>query len=181
MTDTNSEWRFDVDDLDDDDDAPSDSGVSGLSTDNGDSDSSLTDHASFKGLTLLPLTLLGVFAFVETAALKASLVNVFGASGLATVLTQGLWAVGALTTFTIGVVGFIGLAALLIGIYRREPVPLTVFVVIFVWYTSATAGAIVFFPMLTPLVGFVLVSNIILYGGSFLIAGVLGVGVLSVI
>lgn len=131
--------------------------------------------------TLLPLTILGVVAFLHESVVASSLAAV-GFTGLALdALVATFSVLGLLTVGGIGLLAFLTVVAFLVAIIRRSIVA-TILGLLGVGYFAA-AGAIGYFVFsgLPLLVGFVIGSTLLIYGGMLVVAALFGAGLIAIV
>lgn len=149
--------------------------------------SSVTDNESgnsFDGssmgitLALLPATIIGVYAFVEKAAVLSAITALFGgASNVALAVTTALWIVGGVTLGFIAVIIVASVIALLAGIAGRSALTFGAGLLGSAWAIASYVVGVKFFSALPVAVAFVLASNALIYGAFVIIAGLLFVAV----
>ena len=164
-------FKFDIDDVGSDADTESndDSSVS----------EGVKDGFSFTALTLLPLTILSVYAFLEKAVVVAALTSMFGgASGLAVAVGTTAWLVGGIVVGVLGLLAFLTVVALLAGVVKQSGAELLIGTLGVLYFAAGYAGATYLFAEVPLLVGFMLTTTLISWGavlviGSFVMVGAL--------
>jgi len=147
-----------------------------------DSTDSGSDYAPSGGtLALLPLSIAGIVAFLEKATALAAIESLFGAGLFATALTEALFVVGAITTGFIGAIAFVVAVAWLVALVKRSALGAIVAVVGTAYFAISGAIGYYVFSGLPLLVGFVLASNIVLYGAIIIVVALVGAGALAVL
>jgi|APHM01.1.fsa_nt_gi hypothetical protein len=159
-----SDYTFDVEDFDGDETPTQSSGA----------DTDLLNSVDLEGLAVLPLTVIGVFTFVQQSAVLSALVALTGSTALSQAITYALFIVGGVTTGVIGLAGLFGLLTLLGGVVLREPALLLVSLVVGVVVAGLWAGATFVFTGVPLLVGVVLTLNAVAYA-IYMVIAVLGV------
>lgn len=181
MTDTDNDdrdWPISLDDLSDDEqkalESDDDSG--------GFSDSSFSDAFNFTTLLLMPLSALAVYAFVDKAAVVAALTAMFGgASGVATAVATAAWVAGAVTVGAIGLVAFLAVWLLLVGLVKRSPAHIVFSLLGGAYLAIGYFGANMLFGGLPLLVGFVLTTTLVSWAGVLVIGGLVMAGAIALI
>lgn len=135
-----------------------------------DTDSSF-DSLNISSLLLLPLTVIGVYAFIDKALVVAALEGFLGGS-LALGIGSAFWVVGAITVGAIGLIAIGSVAALVIGLVTQSGAKVAVGLIGIVYFIVGYVGANALFTELPLLVGFVLTSSLVIWG-LFLVIGTL--------
>ena len=162
-----SDYKFDVGDVGKD--AETEEEESNFGRD------ALQNAFSSQNLTLMPLTIFAVYAFLEKAAVIGALTSLFGgAEGLALAVGTTAWVAGGFVVAGIALLAIATVVAILVGLVTRSPAKLVVGVLGAIYFGVGYAGATYVFGALPLLVGFMLTSTIVIWGG-FLLVGLLGV------
>lgn len=131
---------------------------------------------NIKGLTLLPVLVVGVYAFVEQAVVLSAVETLIGASGLATAITSAFYIIGAVSVAGLALMSLATAGAILLALTRQSvPVGLIALIGI-VAHGVLWAGATFVFTSVPLLVGVVLTLNAVVYSGTVVIAGVIIIG-----
>lgn len=167
-------FKFDPEDLPlGDNDGDSGGGLS--------SDSSGSSVLTNMSLTSVPISVAGLFAFLEKSATLAAIQSFLGTGGLALVITEALWVIGALSVGIIVTVGAIGVIALFLGLAQRSVVKMVIGLIIGAYYVGSAVIGITVFSSLPFLIGLTLGATVLLYGGIIVLAivgGVLGLALM---
>jgi len=170
MTEDNN-WKFSLDDLGDENSSSS----SGESNFDGSSISTVG-----QGLKLLPFTVAGVFTFLQTSAVSASLSGFLG-SGLTAALVTAVLAIGALTVAGIGVMAALVVVAFLAALVKRSAAA-GILAFLGILYFGITAAVATFvFGSLPFLVAFVISSTVVIYVGMLIVLFFFGSAVLAMV
>lgn len=123
-------------------------------------------------LTLLPLSVAAVYAFLEKAATLTAIESLLGgASGLALAVTNALWAVGLLFVALLALFGVIIVWSLFIAVVKQS-IPAGIIGMLGVAWAGASyyLGAFLF-PSVHVLIAFMIASNLIIMSAIFIVGG----------
>jgi MFS family permease len=159
-------FRFDVDDVGPDSETETDESDLELGE-------SFKDGFSFTSLAILPFTVFAVYAFLSKSAVITALTALFGgASTAAAVVGTGLWVVGAIVVAAIGVLAFLSVASVLIGMVQRSRSKVGLGFLGGLYFGIGYVGAVTLFPSLPVLIGFMLTTTIVAWGAVLVIGGI---------
>jgi hypothetical protein len=142
------------------------------------SDSSYDSSAAGATIPALPVTIVGLLAFIEKATVLSAMESLFGAGVVATGVTEALWVVGL---FAVGVtVVYIVAAVALIGsgIVKRDGALIIIGVLASLFAGLCVGIGTYYFAALPVLVAAWISGSMLIYGGLLLFGGV---GLLAVI
>lgn len=132
-------------------------------------------------LLLLPITVVGIYAFVEKALVAEAIVNLLGAGGVAVAVTNAMWVIGAVTVAMLAVFALVTIAAIIAAIVKREPVRGAIGLLGAIYFGFGYYLATTMFSEIPVLVGFVLATNLMVYGVSVVVVAVMLVVAMFVI
>jgi len=163
-----SDYKFDPTDMDESDNEQAAASPSGDSF-------GLSDLG---GLTMLPFTVIGVYAAVEKAVVLSAVESIIGASGLASAITIGFQISGLLVLGGLGLLGVIGLVSLIVGVGWQSAIHITISLAVGVGVAVAWLGATYLFSGVPLLVGVHLTLVVAVYGAIMIVAGLLAISTL---
>lgn len=127
------------------------------------SNSSFNVSSSAGMLSALPVIIIGVLAVEEEVVVLAAMENLFGAGVLASIVTEVLTIVGAVTVGIFGVLALIIIVAIIAMLANRTATATLVSVFGCLYFGIAGALALTVFSSLPTLTALVLSLNVILY------------------
>jgi len=163
-----SDYKFDPTDMEDSDEQQAAASPSGDSF-------GLRDLG---GLTMLPFTVIGVYAAVEKAVVLSAVESIIGASGLASAITIGFQISGFLVLGGLGLLGVVGVVSLLLGMGWKSAFHIAISLVVGTMVAVGWLGATYLFSSVPLLVGVYLTLVVAVYGAVMLVAALLAVSTL---
>lgn len=119
------------------------------------------------GVMLLPISIAGVYTFLEQGTVLTALTALFGgAEAFALAVTTALWVIGAFAVTVIGAVAFLTFAATVAAILKQSAAHAGLSIAGMLYFVVSIGGAIVLFPELPLLVGFVIVTNVLIFAAT---------------
>lgn len=169
MADT--DYAFDPDDFDDDD-----NDETAMSTSES---ASSFDGIDTSSLTLLPLLVVAVYAFVERGVVLGAVQMLIGASGLASAITTAFYIVGAVTVASFGVLTLATVITLLLALLTQDVAKGVLGLTGVFVHAILAGGAYFVFGNLPFLVGVTLTFNALAYIIVLLMGLVILVGTIT--
>ncbi len=151
------------------------------SSDDTGSSSNIDPSTLLSGLTSLPVSIAGIVTFFEKSAVLSAIESLFGAGVLATAVTEALWVVGIIITGIIGTLVFLTVFALMTALVKRSPKHLAISAVGGLWIGASYAVSQHLFTSLPVVAGFVLASNLLIYGGFVLALALFSAAAISLV
>ena len=144
-------------------------------TDEFDAGDSLREGFSFSSLVSLPITVFAVYAFLEKSTVISVLTALLGGSGTAgaamsaTIIGTALWVVGGIVLASIGILAVATVVLFLTGLIQRDTGKFALSLLGGVYFGAGYLGATYLFGALPLLVGFMLTSTLLAWGGLMLV------------
>lgn len=158
-----SDFKFDPEDL----------GVDAESTDTDNNSTNMTGNNLGTGLLLLPFSIIAVYAFVAESTVLSAIGSIIGAGGLAIAITKAFWIVGFILVGVIGIVALLVAINILAAIGKQNAVNAAIAILGGGYLAIGAAGAMFIFTSVPFLVGFILMTNLLVYTAlllAFLVA-----------
>ena len=130
------------------------------------------------GLTMLPFTVIGVYAAVEKAVVLSAVESIIGASGLASAITIGFQISGLLVLGGLGLLGIVGIVSFVVGVGRQSATHIIISLAVGTMVAVGGLGATYLFSSVPLLVGVHLTLVVAVYGAVMLVAALLAVSTL---
>lgn len=132
------------------------------------------------GALLLPLSIFGIYAFIDKAAVLSAVTSVLGgASGIAAGVTAAFWIIGLLVVIAIVGVAVLTAWSIILALVKRSVLHAIAGALGMLYFVVGYGVAINVFPGLPLLVAFVLATNLAVYGGLAIVMFVVLAGVLA--
>lgn len=167
----NQEWKFSPEDL-----ANSD----GDSNENRSSGSFSSISTFGISTVLMPLSVLGIVAFLQESVITASF-SAMGFTGLALeALVAAFSVLGLLTVAVVGLIVGLTTVALLVALVKRSAVGAIFFLIGFLYLGAAYTISTLFLDGLPLLVGYVIASTMLIYLSFVAVAFIIGSAVIAI-
>lgn len=154
-------WEFDPSDVGEDNDNDD--------TDTSSSGSTGAGNTVGTGLFMLPLTIVGIYAFVAKATVLSALESIVGSGGLALAITNAFWIIGLLSVAFIAIAAILTVLNLLAAVVKQSFGNMAIGLIGIVYFAIGSAGATFLFGDVPFLVGFMLTTNLVIGGIIMLI------------